>query len=97
MSNPNVDIRKVICAACRKGDTVLAGVRHFDMIMHSQIKAIGKPRGFFVAAEQGFLDQRGEFLTREEAFDVAKEAGQLEGRVKTDRESSTTLYSEDLY
>jgi len=89
---------RIICAACKQGDLILAGVRHFDLVMASQMEAINKDEiSYFARAEQGFVNQRGEFRTREEAFIIAKAAGQLEGRIKADYPSSTTLYSEDLY
>ena len=45
-------------------------------------------------AEQGFVDQFGVFLTREEAWDVASKAGQIVRRVGGD---GGCLYSENLY
>jgi len=46
-----------------------------------------------VRGEEGFVDMDGNFLTREEAWDVADAAGQIR-RVTG---SKGTLYSEDLY
>jgi hypothetical protein len=43
---------------------------------------------------QGFLDNKGIFLTREEAHTVAKAAGQIVRRVGGD---ANRLYSENLY
>lgn len=97
---PANDVRLVVCAACRYQDgTVLAGVRHFDDIMGNQLrmwKALD-PEGFAKRgrAEQGFYDNRREFLTREEALKVATEAGQREGKVKHGPEDR--LFSEDLW
>jgi hypothetical protein len=45
-------------------------------------------------AEQGFVDQRGEYLTREEAFEVASKAGQIIRRCGGDE---GRLFSENLY
>lgn len=46
------------------------------------------------AAEQGFIDQRGTFLTREEAWDVAEKAGQI---IVNDSTRRGVLHSEDLW
>lgn len=44
--------------------------------------------------EQGFIDQRGNFLGRQEAWQVAQAAGQIIRRVGGDTEAGGTLYSE---
>ena len=49
-----------------------------------------------IGEDQGFIDQFGDYHTREQAYVIAKIAGQLEGRVKTGSRE-TSLYSEDLY
>lgn len=49
-----------------------------------------------IGEDQGFIDQFGNYHTREQAFVIAKHAGQLEGREKTGSRE-TSLYSEDLY
>lgn len=46
-------------------------------------------------AEQGFIDQWGTFMTREQAWRVAEVAGQILYRVGGDYNG--TLYSENLY
>lgn len=87
----------VVCAACRWKEITVAGARHFDKVMVSQIKAL-MPRNNFPASvrwEQGFIDQFGDFLTREEAMKIAIAAGQ---KVDIKRNvSCTKLYSEGLY
>jgi hypothetical protein len=85
--------RRVVCAACRIGDIVLAGARHFDTIMHSQLQAMRLDRGQIGMAEQGFVDQFGIFLTRQEAYKLAEEKGQINGEPNI----PGTLFSEDLY
>jgi len=93
--------RRVVCAACKIGDTIIAGVRHFDMVMHGQLGRMPEFRdgdGYkrtVHQAEQGFLDQRGVFMTREEAFEVATAAGQI--RHKSGKPEGKQLFSEDLY
>lgn len=88
--------RRVVCAACRLGDVILAGARHFDTVMHSQLQPMSINESetcMLGGAEQGFIDQFGIFLTREEAFILAAEKGQIKGRPNI----PGTLFSEDLY
>ncbi len=88
--------RVVVCAACRKGETTLASARHFDYVMRSQIRALD-PRvhsAGFDGWEQGFIDQHGEFMTRWEAYRVAKVSGQLNQERNISKDE---LYSEGLY
>lgn len=93
--------RRVVCAAIRAADgDVLLGVRHYSMDMHRQIDARHDGHKFLHRhdPDQGFVDQWGVYMTREEAYRVATEAGQvlyphlcgegLDGRM---------LYSEGLY
>ena len=88
-------MRRVVCAANRirlSGDIVL-GVRHFDRHMCSHLDRIvrfacGDP------VEQGFVDQFGVFMTREEAWEVATAANQIIRRCGSDE---GCLYSENLY
>lgn len=92
--------RRVVCAANRdpQTDHLILGARHWDQSMHIH-------HGLFVYAkyydlkfsEQGFIDQHGVFMGRQEAWKVAKEAGQIIRRVPGDDEDGGTLYSENLY
>jgi len=93
----------VVSAAirCAKIDTVFCGVRHGDGFMISQMKAVvnadgGNWHDVLGFQEQGFVDNRYNFLTREEAMKVAKEAGQTIC-IRGCGGSTTTLYSEGLY
>lgn len=82
---------KIVCAACKnihRGEIIL-GVRHFDKIMHDQIKMANLGRDWI----QGFVDNKGNFLTREEALKVATEAKQLIRKTQPEDQ----LFSEDLY
>lgn len=76
---------------------VVAGIRHFDMIMHAQIDAAWKNDDTMDREwEQGFLDQYGVFMDRVEALAVATAAGQINTRrSKTDPEHE--LFSEDVW
>ena len=102
MSNVLIPGRFVVCAACRYGDLIIAGARHFDLVMQSQINYIREERlfDFEVAgkAEQGFIDQFGVFMDREEAYKIALAGGQLNTRrLKSGNQGSTDLFSEDIY
>jgi hypothetical protein len=48
---------------------------------------------FWKNCDQGFIDQRGKFWTREEAWVIAETNGQIKYRVSIEG----TLYSENLY
>jgi hypothetical protein len=96
--------RVVVCAANRTkdGKRMVCGARHWDSAMRGQvcntnwfsIKLFGRLPKRWRGAEQGFIDQFGVFMTREEAWVVAEAAGQI----KFGRDySKGTLYSEDLY
>lgn len=85
--------QRIVCAANRNQDGVIVlGARHFDSIMRDTIRRLGlKTMGGWT---QGFIDQYGNFLTREQALEIAKQQGQLFRRVGGDE---TELYSENLY
>lgn len=85
----------IVCAAIKKGDRVICGARHFDHIMRQQINA-SEGSGFWkVGTEQGFINQFGEFLDREEAWFVAQSSNQIKRECYDGQDS--TLYSENLY
>lgn len=87
-----LDKRRVVCAACRIGDIILAGARHFDTVMHTQINQMALEKDAIGHAEQGFIDQFGIFMTRQEAFTLAEEKNQI-----IEYEIPGMLFSEDLY
>ena len=84
-----IRVRKVVCAACRAPEgLIVCGARHFDRVMLGQMASAG------VGArelEQGFIDQGGAFLTREDAYRVAVDSGQVGAGTES------LLISEDLY
>lgn len=86
--------RRVVCAAIRHEGHIIAGVRHFDMIMHGQIERAYKKRPHGQLWEQGFLDAAGNFLTRIEALEAARHNNQIldESNVR-----GGILYSEDVW
>lgn len=75
-----------------KETVVLCGARHGDIL--KQLKGLGfSPRDGYKEIEQGFIDNYGNFLTRKEAYQYAKECGQLTHNIANRDE----LFSEDLW
>ena len=76
---------------------IIAGVRHWDAIMRGVwdtlddyiISCIDRNK-----EEQGFLDQFNNFLTRKEAYIIAKEKGQI---IRDLGYETNELFSEHLY
>ena len=90
-------VRRVVCAAIRADDgDVLVGVRHYSHDMHAQIHARTDGAKFCHRSgdDQGFVDQRGEYMTRRQAWHVAEAAGQVR---RAGHDGEGVLYSEDLY
>lgn len=98
--HPDAKQRRVVCAANRillpvKGTyAMVIGPRHYDPTMRAQIASTIGGAAAWRVAEQGFIDQWGTFMTREEALAVALAAGQRIHRCGGDE---TRLYSENLY
>jgi hypothetical protein len=94
---------RIVCAANRvvldwDDVVVICGARHYDNIMHRQVHRMPSiSHKDWIEAEEGFIDKRGEFLTREEAWKVASREGQIIRRVGGDSINGGTLYSENLY
>lgn len=86
-------IHRIVCAANRKRFTgeVVLGIRHWDAWMANALDTEGDP------VDQGFIDNRGNFLSRTEAWKIAEAAGQIIRRVGGDTTNGGTLYSENLY
>ena len=85
--------QRIVCAANRHPETqeLILGARHWDTHMRSTAKKLG---GKWTCAEQGFIDQYGSFLTREEAWKIAEKNGQIVRRCGGD---GRELFSENLY
>lgn len=93
--------RRVVCSAIRAADgTLLLGIRHYSRDMHEQIakRKDGEKFKHRLDEDQGFVDQWGKFMTREEAYRIAELSGQIirpghcgEGL------NGLKLYSEGLY
>lgn len=97
--------QRVVAAACKIGDLVFVGARHCDIWMQGQILSLPEDvqNGIQMRQDaQGFIDNHGHFLTREEAYIVAKAADQILYRcggdcVERDGQWVGILYSENLY
>ena len=83
--------RKIVQAAILDHDgQVYVGHRHNDVI---NVMAFHCKLPTPISGEQGFVDNKGNFLTRKEAGRIALENGQIAKLSHPDGE----LYSEDLY
>lgn len=94
----------ILCAAIKfhidktDEDVVLCGRRHGEIFQ--QLKLLGfEPKKGYKEIAQGFITHKGDFLTREKAFDHAMECGQLSKRIyeTIDIGETIKLCSEDLY
>jgi len=77
---------KIVEAAIKQNDIVYTGRRHHNVIESMKGEYDGN------IATQGFIDNRGNFLTRSEAAHIALNTGQID-KLKW----PPLLYSEDLY
>ncbi len=90
--------RLIVCAAMLMDDgNIIMGTRHFSPDMRAIMKLIYGEYYHMRVRQQGFIDQKGIFLTRTEAWKVAEAAGQIRRRVGNDHVDGGTLYSENLY
>lgn len=93
------NVRRVVCAAIRAEDgDLMLGVRHYSTDMHAQMQARrdGAKFAHRSGEDQGFVDQRGVYMTRREAFEVARAAEQIVNWHACDL-AGWRLYSEGLY
>lgn len=78
--------------------TILPCLRHGDG--YKILKDLGyAPKTNYKILEDGFIDHKGKFLNRKEAFEHAKEIGQCSAtqRWYWQDHNQYELYSEDLY
>lgn len=106
-----VDIpERIVCSACQvfvdtrdgtdeDGSKIIHtvyGLRHYDLFMHKQLDELEKNYKYpLLNWEQGFLTNKGRFIGRKEAMEIAKAQNQvirLSGSPNSD-----LLFSEDLY
>ena len=72
------DVRVVSMAANIVDGHLIIGNRHFCPIMHMQIDLLGlNSRKHNISTDQGFVDQWGIYMSRQEAWNVAKKQGQI--------------------
>lgn len=88
----------IICAAIKDTRTgaVFGGIRHGYIYSAMHDAGITPPRA---AAVEGFLDEKGNFYDRYEAYDIAMTNGQMSATTrhyKMDK-GERELFSEDLY
>ncbi len=91
--------QRIVCAAMRQESDksrVILSVRHWDKTTHWLQDELGC-KGLSGEWEQGFMDNKYNFLTRQEDWKVAMEAGQIIRRCGGDESKGGTLYSENLY
>lgn len=101
--------KTIISAAIKLKGIVVEGYEPRDVILsvpspgrHNHVLWWAHTHAFdaiygMTGKDQGFLTSTGRFVDREEAYEIAKAAGQLEGRVKTGNQHDGVLYSEDLW
>ena len=99
-TNPTID-RTVVCAAIRAADgSLLLGIRHYSRDMHEQIAARKDGAKFMhrLDEDQGFVDQHGVFMSREDAYKLAHARGQIANHLACGQGlDGPKLYSEGLY
>lgn len=94
---------RIVCAANRYRDDdlsvnrVILGVRHLDAFMHESLESTDFHQWERGEIEEGFIDQRGNFYDRNQAWFVAELEHQIKRRVGGDNVKGGTLYSENLY
>lgn len=107
----NYDLNRIVCAANRCiGSPTILGARHWDETMHSTYNMLKELNQHVYSTlnmdftfpethmyEQGFIDKRGEFKTRQQAWHIAKAAGQIIRLCGGNDKDGGTLYSENLY
>jgi len=93
--------RHIVCAANKfelnGQEIIVTGARHYDPIMHAVIDALSEQGQLIaipdVVANQGFIDNFGKWLSREDARACVLENEQ----VLRSQPNSSELFSEDLY
>ncbi len=96
--------KRIVCAANRFTANIdnnlvtilILGARHWDNIMCDMWHTLDNTIISHIdrnTENQGFIDQFGNFLSRKEAFKIAKENGQI----IRDLGNTDELYSEHLY
>lgn len=88
------DLNVIICAAMLMQDGIIVpGVRHFSPDMRKVLHKMYGDGYHLRVIEQGFINAKGNFLNRKEAWIVAESTKQIKFNVS----NPGTLYSENLY
>lgn len=96
----------IVCAAVYYDDfNIILGVSHWDAIMEQKyeyLQELHKLKNFHPLPptsywKQGFIDKHGKFLNREQAWVVAKNAGQIIKELTGSYTKSGNLYIEHLF
>lgn len=84
----------IVCAATlMKDGAIVTGIRHYSPEMRAIMKKAYGEGYHLLVAQQGFVDNFGKFLSREDAWIIAEKNGQIQYQVS----SPSELYSENLY
>lgn len=92
-------VSRIVCAALRADDgEILPGIRHYSADMHRAIslRTDGAKFKRLHGDNQGFVDTKGRYLNRQEAYLVALKTNQILFDVDN-ATANKTLYSENLY
>jgi hypothetical protein len=85
----------IVCAAIRlKDGTLVVGPRHGDWIMQAQLERI---HSNMRDQENGFINQDGDFLTRQEAWIEASMCKQIKKMLPINSLWTNLLFSQNLY
>jgi hypothetical protein len=90
--------KHIVCAANRFGEVIICGARHWNQNMRQQASMMGgiKHLRSLGQEEQGFIDQFGDWHTREEAMQIVLKNGQPFNKERNGGGMSC-LFSEGLY
>lgn len=89
---------RIVCAAVQlKDGRVVCGVRHFDQLMRAMLPPeLAEAHKVLAGHEEGFVDNRYQFVDRNRAWDIALAAGQFDPSVNF-RGIRGMLFSEDVW
>lgn len=84
----------VVCAAMKMNDgLIVTGIRHFSPEMRKVLHRIYGDKYHLKVEEEGFVDEMGKFLNREDAWILAL----TQNQIRKECSCPGTLYSENLY